>query len=61
MATDVVLKILTLGETSVGKTSIIMRYTEDKFSQQFLSTVGIDFKSKIIEQKGIMKNRSLKE
>lgn len=52
MATDVVLKILTLGETSVGKTSIIMRYTEDKFSQQFLSTVGIDFKSKIIEHKG---------
>ena len=48
---DLVLKILTLGESTVGKTSIIMRYTDNTFSQQFLSTVGIDFKAKIIEYK----------
>lgn len=48
---DLVLKILTLGESTVGKTSIIMRYTDNTFSQQFLSTVGIDFKAKIIDYK----------
>jgi GTPase SAR1 family protein len=25
-----------------------MRFTDDKFSSQFISTVGVDFKSKII-------------
>ena len=49
MSTDVVLKILTLGESSVGKTSIILRYTENTFSEQFLTTIGIDFKQKIID------------
>lgn len=41
------LKILTIGESGVGKSSIILRYTENKFSESFLSTIGIDFKTKI--------------
>jgi len=27
---------------------LLMRFTDDKFSSQFISTVGVDFKSKII-------------
>jgi small GTP-binding protein len=37
-------KFITIGESSVGKTCIIMRYTEDTFTDQFLTTVGVDFK-----------------
>lgn len=51
MSSDIVIKILTLGESSVGKTSIILRYTENTFSEQFLTTIGIDFKQKIIDFK----------
>lgn len=47
-SSDIILKILTLGESSVGKSSIIRRFTNNKFSEQFLTTVGVDFKSKII-------------
>jgi small GTP-binding protein len=48
---DYVFKLLTLGESSVGKSSIILRYTNGQFNQQLLSTTGIDFKTKIIDHK----------
>ena len=41
-----VIKILILGDTSVGKTSIILRYTKDEFSGNHSQTMGIDFRSK---------------
>ncbi len=44
-------KLLTLGESTVGKSSIILRYTNGQFNQNLLSTTGIDFKTKIIEHK----------
>ena len=46
---DYVFKLLTLGESTVGKSSIILRYTNDQFNQQLLSTTGIDFRTKIID------------
>ena len=39
-------KILTLGDTTVGKTSILNRLIDNKFSKSQLSTIGIDFKIK---------------
>ena len=42
------IKIMTLGNSEVGKTSFIMRYTEDSFSEIYLATIGIDFKVKNI-------------
>jgi Ras-related protein Rab-8A len=41
-------KILTLGESSVGKTCILRRYVEGQFFKNQISTIGIDFKIKII-------------
>jgi len=40
--------IMTLGNTAVGKTSFIIRYTENSFSDTYLTTLGIDYKTKII-------------
>lgn len=39
-------KLITVGETCVGKTCMIMRYTERSFTESFLTTVGVDFKVK---------------
>ena len=40
---------MTLGNSSVGKTSYILRYTEKTFEEVYLTTLGIDFKTKIIK------------
>ena len=41
------INILILGNTAVGKTSYILKYTEDTFQEVYLATVGIDFKVKV--------------
>lgn len=41
-------RILTLGESGVGKTSILLRFTDNKFLNAHLITIGIDFKSKVM-------------
>src|SRR5690242_8696286 len=46
---DFLFKILLVGESGVGKTSLLMRYTEGSFSDSFISTIGVDFKMKTIE------------
>lgn len=33
-----------LGESGVGKSSIINRYVLDKFSENFMTTIGIEYK-----------------
>lgn len=53
---DYSFKILTLGESCVGKTSILLRYTENNFIQTHLLTIGIDFKTKYIT----MNNKKIK-
>ena len=44
-------KILLLGDTSVGKTCFLKRYTEDTFQDAYLSTIGFDFKFKMVTLK----------
>ena len=46
---ECITKILTLGDSTVGKTSIILRFTKDKYSQNRLATIGVDFKSQIMQ------------
>ena len=44
--------IMTLGISSVGKTSFILRFTQNTYTDSYLATVGYDFKSKNIIIKG---------
>ena len=41
-------KVVILGDSGVGKTSILYRYIFDKFDNQNLPTLGASFKSKVI-------------
>ena len=45
---DYLLKIALLGDTTVGKTNLVLRFTENTFSSNIAPTVGYDYKSKII-------------
>ena len=44
--------IMTLGISSVGKTSFILRFTQNTYTDSYLATVGYDFKTKDIIIKG---------
>ena len=46
-------KILTIGESGVGKTCILRRFVEDKFLKNHLATIGIDFRTKNIIVDGV--------
>jgi GTPase SAR1 family protein len=43
------LKIMMLGDRSVGKTSLLERYVHDTFNNDYVSTIGIDIKQKTME------------
>lgn len=49
MSAKYILKLLTLGESQVGKSSILFRYSDNKFLLTKAATIGIDMKSKIIK------------
>jgi len=40
------IKVLTIGDSAVGKSSVILRFTENSFTSSFLTTIGIDYKAK---------------
>ena len=49
MSEKYVIRVITIGYTDVGKTSIIMQFTQGKFIDKYVSTIGIDFRSKPIK------------
>lgn len=46
---DHVIKVILLGDSSVGKTNIISRFCKDEFLVESKSTIGVEFASKLIE------------
>ncbi len=42
-------KILIIGNSAVGKTSMLLKYTENRFPEAHIATIGVEFKVKIIE------------
>lgn len=49
---DYLLKIVIIGDQSVGKSSILVRYADNVFSDQSISTIGVDFKIKTLTLQG---------
>ena len=47
--------VILLGDGGVGKSSLVIRFTKNRFDQNCMSTVGIDFavKSMVIDSKKI--------
>ena len=45
---DFLFKLLLIGDSGVGKTSILVRFSEDAFNSTFISTIGKLLDRKII-------------
>jgi len=56
---DLLLKVVVIGQFSVGKTSIIKRYVNNYFSENYKTTVGVDFALKILDVDGRKVNLQL--
>ena len=46
---DFIFKVLLLGNSDVGKSSLLLRYVDSVWSDTFVPTIGVDFKVKTIE------------
>jgi len=46
----VLLKVIILGDSGVGKTSLMNQYVNKKFSNQYKATIGADFLTKEVRQ-----------
>lgn len=49
---DMQIKLLILGDSGVGKTCLLLRYVNDMYSPSFMTTIGIDFKTKYMNYNG---------
>ena len=50
---DITIKILILGDTNVGKTSLLLSYTDNYFPDSHVATIGIDYKIKEVTVNGV--------
>jgi len=46
------IKLLLIGDSGVGKSCLLLRFSEDSFAPSFITTIGIDYKIRTIELDG---------
>jgi len=51
-AYDYLIKMLLIGDSGVGKSCLLLRFSDDSFTPSFITTIGIDFKIRTIELDG---------
>ena len=46
---DFLYKLLMIGDSGVGKSSLLLRFASDQFEESYMTTVGLDFKIRTVE------------
>lgn len=50
--TPLLIRILMIGDSSVGKTSLVLRYDKRGFNLRFTTTIGVDYSDRLLELDG---------
>ena len=45
---DFLVKVIIIGDSGVGKTNLILRFNDQSFKDNYVATIGVDFKTKNI-------------
>lgn len=46
---DVFVKLLLIGNSGVGKSSMLLRFADNAFNETYINTIGIDFKTRLVD------------
>lgn len=46
---DYLFKLVLIGDTGVGKSCLLMRFSDDTFTESFISTIGVDFRFRTVK------------
>lgn len=49
---DYLFKLLLIGDSGVGKSCLLLRFSDDTYTESYISTIGVDFKIRTIELDG---------
>lgn len=49
---DYLFKLLLIGDSGVGKSCLLLRFADDCFTENYINTIGVDFKIKTVDLEG---------
>ena len=49
---DHLFKLLIIGDSGVGKSSLLVRFADNSFSGNYITTIGVDFKIRTLDVNG---------
>jgi GTPase SAR1 family protein len=44
-----IVRLLMVGDSSCGKTSLVLRFDQNVFSTKFVATIGVDYRDKMVK------------
>ncbi|GMH50428.1 hypothetical protein TrRE_jg3221, partial [Triparma retinervis] len=48
-----IIRLLMVGDSACGKTSLVLRFDQDIFSSKFVTTIGVDYRDKMVHIDGV--------
>ena len=49
-----IVRLLMVGDSSCGKTSLVLRFDQNVFSTKFVTTIGVDYRDKMVKVRQVV-------